>query len=335
MARHGMEEAELRAFQRAVYAACAGHLYPDLLGGEDLVHRPDVDGVAESLYIRCMTDGDGAHIVSLPAIVEELTAAVVGDRGPPPSPAQRRKQRTALAFARAGLGMRFHWARGGKARWASDLLDRNADFTAAHCGPAGLGGRLTVLGQRITAAFQRAHGCCSVPWARALLDLSEAAECRGETREADRACLRAVHCLADLQEGGYDALRPAALGHLRRVEEVEDPGNWDSGHFDLVWGALANGLDQEAGRQIASFEQWCSGSASEVEQWHEASAWLAVGEGDWGAAEALDPVECRAAQHLAERGLPASFATHVRLRARLIRAALNHPGLRPEPDAGE
>lgn len=155
----------------------------------------------EVLYARALTRNGEVSAAWLLAFVDELTTAVGDGEGPRRGRAQRHRRQAALVFARASLAACTDRARDRRARWTGDLLARNADAIAAHFGPNGLGGRLSVVGQGVMAAWQHGHHGHSVPWAQGLLALAEAAEARGEAAVAADAHTRAAHALNELQPG--------------------------------------------------------------------------------------------------------------------------------------
>ncbi len=280
MARHGLKPEEVSDFRRAVYAACAGHLYPELLEGDDWVHRPDVDGVAEALCRRCLTLEEEISVAGLLVFVDELTAAVDSDEGPLPCGAQGRRQRAALAFARGGLAMYLDGARGRMAHWTGGLLNQNADFIAAHFGPAGLGGRLSPLGQRVMAAWHHGHHGHSVAWAQRLLPLAEAAEAGGEYGIAADARLKAAHALIELDPGPWDHLLARAEAHLETAASAARPDGFSVSHLDLAWAQLSAGNPDAAEAALLEFVQWGSPNAPRHLWWHQAHMWVALCRGD-------------------------------------------------------
>lgn len=89
-----------------------------------------------------------------------------------------------------------------------------------HFGPGGLGGPLSVLGQRRMEAFIRAHWGREVRCLQRLLDISETAGARGEHGEGAHAYLQALHCLTEM---GPEYRREAARA-LRRARSW--PSRW-------------------------------------------------------------------------------------------------------------
>ncbi len=317
MERHGLEGHRIAQFREAVYAACAGHLYPELLEGEHLAYRPDVAAFAEALYASCSTVLPNVPLPTLLGFVEELKAAVMRGEGPRPSRAQKRKQAAALAFAQAATAMYHAGSRGRMAWWAGDLFETNAGFTGAHFGPAGLGGRLSVLGQRAMAAFYQGHSGPSVHRARRLLELSDMAEARGEAAIAADAHLKAVHCLSELEPGSPTHLIESAVARLHRATSVERRDGNYAPHFDLVWACLAAQRANETERWLTEFEQWWAPSHEKHPQWHQARGWLALARGDVAEARRCFGEESRfrlACDQAEDSRRPLSYAEYCRER---------------------
>jgi Helix-turn-helix domain len=281
MGRHGLNEEEAEDFRRTVFAACASRQYPELFLDDGIAYRPDVDSVAESLYVEYLTFGSRRvthpHLL---VIVDELALAVDGGQGPPPGRGQRRKQLTALALARAALGIRQGGARGRKAWWAADLLDRNAEFVNAHLGPTCFAGRASVLGQRAAAAYYRAHGGRSLHWAQRLLAFCEIAEAGDEVGVAADAYIKAAHALNELEPGSWGHLVEGAAARLEAATLVEHRDSGGAPHLDLAWAQLAAEDTDSAERVAAELSQWWVYDAATRDAYQEVKAWVALARGD-------------------------------------------------------
>jgi len=284
--RQGVWAEEAEKLVQAVFKACPEQRFPELLLGEDVVCRTNVDRVLEETYRDTSTYIPKTNPVWLVDVAKELESAVIGRSGRRPTFDQQQRQEVALAYARAALaeyrGRRDGWA----ARWAAKLLDANADYVEARLGAAGLGGRLSVLGQRALAAFHRAHGLRSERDADRLFALSEAAATRGEKGVAAYAHVKGVHCLAESSAG----LEPQ---HLRTAETLAEVAAGDryqetwAPHLDVVWACLARRETDRAERCLARFEEWWRQGPADVPhcQCSEARAQIALQRGEAGAPE--------------------------------------------------
>jgi len=279
LSRHCLGSREATDFWRAVYRACAERQYPELLEGEDVAYRKDVDALLEKAYEEASAYTQQTNLVWLVGAAQELEAVVIRPEGRRPALAHQRRQEAALVFARAALAEHHGRREGRTAWWAANLLETNADFAEVRLGAAGLGGRLSVLGQRVVAAFHRGHGLRSERDVERLFGLSEAAGARGERAVAANAYLKGLHCLAELRPGlattrisSAEPLIEAAAADRRR--EAWAP------HLDPVWACLAEGRTEEAERYLAQFEQWWGPAPVIHCQWWEAKAQIALQRGD-------------------------------------------------------
>jgi len=317
------DSADAGGFRQWVFAACAARQYPALVASDDPAHHPNVDEIARGLYDAAGVTWTQIDLPLLVAFWKALEAAVADGRGHRLGPAQERRQKAALGFARAAVGACNSGARGRLNRWVADLLETNAEFLKTHFGPGGLGGPLSVLGQRTTAAFRLCHGTGSKAAIQRLFDLSEAAESRSEAGVGGDAYVKAVHCLAELElslPAGADALAEARLEaatSVQRRDGVLVP------HLDLVWAHLAAGQTDEAERFLQEFERWWALSPEVHVQWREARNWIAADRGDWDDIERRDgPKVVEECHELRDQGVHPCYVERLkrdRLRQRTSR----------------
>jgi len=323
MERRGLLAEEGAHFRQAVYAACAAHLYPDLLDGDDLALRDDVEEVGQRVFQGLIVERLSTDLVSLVAGVKQLERAVSLPAGVA-SAAQRRKQCTALAHLRGALiaARAGEWNGLNPRPERAAMLQVNADFVKAHFGLRGPNAALSVLRHRIVAAFGQAHAERSRPGALRLLELSEEARHLGEQEQAADAYLMAVHCLGEMQEGAYETLAPQGYEYAAMLASQERSGG---GLMDLVWGALGDGVYDEAERVLARTEVLSRRSYYPRCQWLLSTGLLALCRGHFGDARTCfselgweDRLAlCDAAEEL---GRPVSLAEQHPIRVRLARS---------------
>jgi len=347
MRKHGLTEGHVRQFREVVLAACGAWRYEGLCEDVSFADLPGVEGLARSACERQHRARGSISLCFLTILAKDLEAAVRADLLRRIPRARERERQAALAYARAALACELA---ADQLRWvpaATRLWLANAEFIETHFGPAGLGGRLTPLGQRIAAAWSQAHPTLSEADGRRLLQLSEAAASRGQRREAARAFLRGVHALGEASAGAYTALAPAADRQLHAAMEEDGRSVIHVGHLDLAWAALGGGDADGAERMLRSFEEWCRAPWRADAWWQEARWWVLAELGDYREAArfvaATDPPlgPENALVRLSEMGLrgkPTAYASHCRnLRRDAVRVGLQEAGAQtvaPEPQSG-
>ncbi|MGI5817324.1 MAG: hypothetical protein ACOX9R_04430 [Armatimonadota bacterium] len=273
MRRHDMSEPEIGYVRRAVFAAVLDRHYPDLFIAEEFAQLPDVDELAEQspgVWPRAPASQSPVELV---ARLDSLEREVGRDVEPARPGSQHRRQQVALALTRDT--MRWYCEASCRPGLAAGHAAANLRFLEDCFGEGGIGSSLTPMMQRLSRIFDGAMCMQTTVPVADLLDLSRAAEERGNAWIASQIFVMAFMLIpapasADLRE----ALWPDVDRHLDSVGR--DPATVAI----LLPGAVADGQWARAERLATELEPWRHGPPMLRQGWEADMAIFAFYRGD-------------------------------------------------------
>jgi len=280
MQRKGLSGREVDDFRSVVLSAVACDRYPELFDTHGFANHPEVDALACALWERHGETPWLLNAAYLVAAVHDIERALRGQAVAIP-PQQRRKQQVALVHLRALLAVRHG---GCRVKLAAAAYAANADLLLTYFGKRGLGGHLSVLYQRVFAAYEAAHASKSTEWARRLLQLSDQARSADERLTAEKAFFGSLHCFGDAGERVYDSFRPQSAEWLDRIAAEQPPAHAHDAHHEMFWCALGEGLLGPADHHLEGMAPFACGSVDKQVEWHQAAGHLALRQGQRGEA---------------------------------------------------
>lgn len=276
MRRHGLSEPEAGHVRRAVFAACLHRHYPELFPAEEFAQQPQVDELAEA-SLGGWPQAPASHDpVALVGQLTSLGRAVGHDTEPAPPGSQRRRQQVALAYTLATA----NWYCEATSRMG--LAARYAGAAVAHVqacfGPAGVGSWVTVPHLRNVQLADIGYAAGSSGPVAEMLELSRAAEARGDRTMAANAF---KHAFGLTYADGAEELRGAMWPEVDRHLEFLVPQDL----VELLPGAVADRLWARAEAWAAELEYLRHGNVWEQMGWHVLMSNFAFGRGDIDEAE--------------------------------------------------
>jgi hypothetical protein len=290
--------AERACFERLCVDAARAHHYPGRahVWGSELAHMPDVDELAEDQFYKECPGGCAADVVKLTVDVGDLKTVVDLPASAPArgGPKQARRQEVALVYLMGALA--HYQACAGRSLLAAQWSAANAAFLQRRFGVKGLGGLLSVAGQRSDQAFNRALAFPE-SGAEPLLHISRAALAAGEPNVGVTAFFGALQFAHHMDKEKLQSLRGEAQLMLRACEDIGHQQTTEAAHFSLYAASTAQGLWGEAEGHLLQFQRWNDLEGMPHVLWHGTCADLLRQRGDVAEADA----HLREGLRLAER----------------------------------
>jgi len=242
---------ECDAFADLCIRAKGGRQFPAhaRYGEEDLPFRPDIDAWAVSASRVTSLAAEKTDTIALWAVTTQLERAVEGQAGIV-SRAQWMRQVIALATLRMALALKHQTV--GRFKVAAALFEHNAQFIESWFGRWGRADHLSVLGQRVQAAFSAEIGRPLAKRKGELLALSEVARQLDDPTTAAFAFLNGLAPTLAVEH--FDAKVEACL----RDTEAGDPTGRTliGAHYCLYWAYAWQQRWEEAEAHLLACDEW-------------------------------------------------------------------------------